>query len=80
MGEYTPDHFIKAMEGIHNYVGMNYKKYTTESTTALEGFELNNSVEPTAPDPALEHWKVQHGAMMRRFRNMLASGPGCVAW
>ena len=63
-GECTPDHFIKAIEGIHNYVGTNYKKYMTESTTALEDLELNDPVEPTVHDPAehiaLEHWKVQY--------------------
>ena len=62
MGEHTPDHFIKAMEGTHNYVGMNYKKYMREFTTALEDLDLNGPVEPTAPDHAdhmaLEHWKV----------------------
>ena len=63
-GDCTPNRFIKAMEGICNYVGMNYKKDMTEFTATLEDLELNHPVEPTAPDPAdhiaLEHWKVQY--------------------
>ena len=50
---------------------MNYKKYMTEFTTALEDLELNNPVEPTAPELS---------PMMRRFRNMPTSGLGCIAW
>ena len=63
MGKQTPDRFIKGMEGIHSYVGTNYKKYTTDFSNALGDLELNDPDEPTPPDPGnheLEQWKVRY--------------------
>ena len=39
------------MEGIHSYVGTNYRKYPNDFTNALEELELNDPDEPTPPDP-----------------------------
>ena len=44
---------MKAMEGIHSYVGTNYKKYMTDFTNALEDLELNDPDEPTMLESAI---------------------------
>ena len=74
MGECTPDQFIKAMEGIHSYMGTNYKKYTTNFTNALDDLELTDPDEPTQPDPMdILHWnigKCNSDATVRKSMNM----------
>jgi hypothetical protein len=60
--ERNPDQYIKTTKEITNFVGRTYTKFKTEFTNAVSSLELDDPVQPEAPDPgdqiAFEIWKL----------------------